>query len=582
MASHHIAKTGTKVPKPAIERYSLPIAALIGTALSMALTGYVTGLWNNLFHLPILAGLANKPQFAADPFVRSLPHYASGFWLMLAGVAPGDKAGPLLLALAVASRLLTMVAFLACADAIGIRDLRGRLLFVVLIAFSSLANGYSAAGAGGLFISYFTHSELANATILLSMWCAARGRFTAAFALNGVTAFLNAFMAAWAAAPLALIAMLLLRRGEIDLPTLIRRMALGMLAFAVLAAPAIHSLLSNPELGRPTDFDFVRFIAEYFPDHFLVAGLAPKALVAFAVVALSSLAAAWALARIAPRADFVLAAVTGFVALWLIGAVLPLFTTSPVLLSLHLLRAGAGIHLFGALAMAALTVRWAQSAAEGDRRIWAPLLAIAMATTRYALPLAIFAPLAGRLRLPPRFARLRLDIVVAVLLVIVWSAQIVSQARFNAMFARNIAAWRDLGLWAKAHSTPDAMFLIPIANIRVPPPYRQADPGQENLANGYEVFQSFAERRIWTDVRGGGAIMWAPSYHHIWYPRIRAVFALPDHAARMAYAQANRIDFVIDGCGAGRPLFAIGRRCVYGITRTSSARAPLAVNRAGK
>lgn len=569
--------------RQAAERYGFPIAAAVGTALSLALTGYVTGLWNNLFHLPILAGLANLPQFARDPFIQSLPHYASGFWQMLAGIAPGDRAWPLLLALAIASRFLTMVAFLACADAIGISDFRGRLLFVVLVAFSSLANGYSAAGAGGLFISYFTHSELANAFILLSVWCAARGRFTAAFAFNGATAFLNIFMAAWAAAPLGLIAILLLARGEIDGRTVIRRMAVGLLPFLLLAAPAIQSILSNPEFGRPSDFDFVRFIAEYFPDHFLVAELGARTLIAFAVVTLASLAAAIALAQVERRAAFCLAALLGFLLLWLAGAALPLLTSSSVLLSLHLLRAGVGIHLFGALAMAALTVRWSQSAMESDRRIWVPLMALSMATTRYLLPFAILiVPLARRLHLPPHIARLRLDLAVAALLVFaIWPVQIARQAAFNAKVQGNIADWRVLGLWAKAHSAPDAMFLIPIGNIRLPPPYPAKDRRQERLSSGYEVFQTFAERKIWADVRGGGAIMWTPSYHHVWYPRVIEVMALPNHVARMAYAQAHRIDFVIDGCGDDQPLVTIGKRCVYAVTRTSSARLPPLFSRSG-
>ena len=84
-----------------------------------------------------------------------------------------------------------------------------------------MMNGFSAAGDGGLFINYFTHSELANATNLLAIWCAARGRFTEAFACNGVTFFLNAFMAVWNAVPLGLIAILLLVRREIGWRTLL-------------------------------------------------------------------------------------------------------------------------------------------------------------------------------------------------------------------------------------------------------------------------------------------------------------------------------------------------------------------------
>ena len=125
------------------------------------------------------------PQFAADPFVQSLNSYSSGLWMMLEGAAPGKAAYPLLLAMAVVSRFLAMVGFLACADLLGIRSLGSRLLFAVLIAFSSVMKGSSAAGDGGLFIAYFTHSELANATMMLSVWCAASRRFAAALMVNG-------------------------------------------------------------------------------------------------------------------------------------------------------------------------------------------------------------------------------------------------------------------------------------------------------------------------------------------------------------------------------------------------------------
>ncbi len=548
-------------------------AAIFGTLLSMALTGHVAGFQNNYFHLPILAGLPGLPQFANDPFIRTMPHFASGLWMLLAGTAPGDRAAPLLLGLAIVSRFASMAGFLACADAMGIRRFRERLLFVALIAFSSIANGYSAAGGAGLLLNTFSHSELANASILLSVWAAGRGRFTTAFALNGVTFFLNAFMAVWMAAPLAAIAAMTLARGDMGWRTMARQMGIGLVPFLVIASPAIALIVGNPSFGRPIGFDFPTYLVQYFPEHFLVWTIGWKPILLLGVIGASGILAGWMLARIDRRAGFCLAALLGFVALWLIGTVLPLLTSSPTLLCLHLLRAGGGIHLFSALALAALTVIWTRTAET--RGIWAPLLAVATTTSRTLLPLAVvIVPLGQVVRLP---ARWRLDMIVAgALILLAWPLQIVGQARENAALRGDIATWRALGLWTKANTEPSDIIMIPIVNILYPPVFPPSDGSQAGLAKGFEVYESFAERRVWIDVRGGGAVPWAPDYYPVWLGRVRAVMALKNHGERIAYARANGIAYLIDSCDNGPARFEQAGRCVYAVGRPAADQMQLA------
>src|SRR5262245_57303007 len=112
------------------------------------------------------------------------------------------------------SRLLTFVGFLACASLLGVTSRRDKIVFSLILGSIGFLDGYTHAGTGGLFVNYFTHSEIANGTALLAIYFAARGRFTAAAFTLGVTFFVNAFVAVWIAPLLVAIAISLLLKGE--------------------------------------------------------------------------------------------------------------------------------------------------------------------------------------------------------------------------------------------------------------------------------------------------------------------------------------------------------------------------------
>ena len=317
--------------------------APLGAAVSLALTGYQFGILNNLFHLPIVAALYDEPQFAGDPFIQSLRYYSSGVWMLLEGSARYVSPYWLFLVLDYLSRLLSFIGLLCCGTLLGVRPHVQRVIFVVVLCFSSLLHGYSYPGNGGLFVNYFTHSEIANGTILLTFYFAARGRFTEALALNGVTFFINAFMAIWTIPSLGLIAGLLLWRRELTLRSLLRRAAAG-LAIAVLFAcaraveysPAIRTSVAR--IG----IDFRRFLLEFYPDHVLFMIASPRHMVALATATVYGFACLFLLGE---RAAVFRAALWGSVLLYAVGIVLPFVTGLPLLLNFHLIRSSAVIHL---------------------------------------------------------------------------------------------------------------------------------------------------------------------------------------------------------------------------------------------
>lgn len=62
------------------------VVCIIAALLSCCFTGFVFGVSNNQFHLPIMERLYDEPQFANDAFVQSLKYFSFGVWLTLAAV----------------------------------------------------------------------------------------------------------------------------------------------------------------------------------------------------------------------------------------------------------------------------------------------------------------------------------------------------------------------------------------------------------------------------------------------------------------------------------------------------------------
>ena len=146
------------------------LIATAGALISLIATGCVLGVRNDLYFLPIAGALYDQPQFAHDLFIQSLRHYASGPWMILGGVASHINVSWLFLALGFLSRFLSFLGFLACAALLDIHARKDRVLLTFLLCVTSLLRGQSLAGDGGLFINYFTHSEVANGLTLLLLY----------------------------------------------------------------------------------------------------------------------------------------------------------------------------------------------------------------------------------------------------------------------------------------------------------------------------------------------------------------------------------------------------------------------------
>jgi hypothetical protein len=539
--------------------------------LSCIFTGYVFGVSNQQYYLPIVERLYDEPQFKNDIFIQSLRYYASGIWLTIgAGPKYQDGGYVLLLVLFYLSRLLSFVGFVCCASLLGITSLRDRMIFCAIVCFTVLLDGNSFAGHGGLFVPLFTHSEVANGTTLLAIFFAIRGRFTVALFWMGATFFINAFMGVWLAPILLLIAITLLREGKIEFRTLLRQAIPGTAIFAIFAAPIIYNILSNPELRTPIDFDFVAFLREFFGSHFLIDSNSTEDI----LLLLSVTCLGWLSFReIAPSAaqqtsiTQFRAAFVAIVSVYAIGVFVPYLTSNPGILKLHFLRSSAVIQLLTVVGVGVLLTQWLSSTDRNRSGLLGPLLLLSICATKYLLPLAaIVVAFADRWRARQIDFTLRTAVFAALVLVIIpW--QLWHRTKLTSELNRAVADWQSVGAWARSTTAPDAAFLILTSSAASLQGKSEAEIQRSlELTSAASVFQVASHRRVWVDFYSGGIAMLTPSYYDEWHRRITAVMALRTLPEKLSFARDNGVQYVIDDCSLFRdanaaPAFRSGDLC---------------------
>lgn len=544
---HNIQKGGWQAPLPLqLQTVSQPFlspsfwaSAVFGTLVSIAISGFVFPFGNNAFHLPIVGELYNAPGFAADPFIQSLRNFSSGLWMVLAGSADWIEPRFVFLAGFFLSRLTCLLGFLACADHLGVLEARHRFLFALVASVSPLMRGESYAGGGGLFIPYFTHSEITNGLFLLAVWTCLRAEFGRALALCGLTFFINAFVGVWLGFVLLMFFLREIWLGRMTLLPPKSSLLLGLLVGCGFVAPVLINIVQNPDFGASLDFDYLGFLTEYWPFHFLIWSIPVGEIAHLALVAAIGAAALFRLPDEEGRTRAVFAAC---VILYGIGIVTPWITDAPLVLNLHLLRSGTLLHLLSALFLSAVAVRWWFGAEPADR-VAAPFL-VAM------LSLVTIAPRGNRVMLLSVFAVIALSPVYVARLTpggfvqflnrhrrplsscvgafVVLAATLSSYKSQNVMadIKAGASSWSEVGKWAAKKTEIGSVFLVA----------GEASPDFELLSG----------RSVWVDWKRGAAVMWSPSYYKTWKERRDAVSKLVTIEEKMNYARANGISYLIE------------------------------------
>lgn len=525
--------------KPSSGTWLLPLAAtLLATALSFLATGYVPISSNNIYHLPILFGAFDLSQFAADPFVQSLRHFSSGFWMLFAGSSSWIEPKVLLAISLVATHFLFLGASVHFAWASGYRDPWLLSAFVVILSLASLSTG-EAAGGGALMIEGFTHSELANASLLMALSFALCRQYGLMVAMACITFFLNAFMAVWALGPLLMVLRHHFATGQTTW-RMAARSALPGLPAIVLILPVATNILGNHEALTATSFSYPEFLWSFYPRHFFIGSLDMQQL---AEVAGLTTVLLLTIRHHGGRSSSLIPVVAGAFAVLVIGTIAPLLTDSRTILNLHLIRSFVVVHW---LAVISLSL-FALSLIRRGTRPHEPALGLVLIGLLLlprpfwvaCIPLLIVHRFAPQLFLMPP-ARLVRTGSLLFLTACIAAVPMRSYRKLDYTLDRTAATarWEAIGQWARRNTAPDSIFLV------------APDKGTGESALG---FSYTSERQIWSSSKYGAAVMWSPSYIDTWNARQKTSEGLSDLPSMLAYAARHDIAYVAAPCEGGLP-----------------------------
>ena len=378
----------------------LPVVMTLALALgiaSVAVQGFVFGVFNNVYHIPFVLRLPRDPLFASDPFYQSLRFYASGVWVVLRSIASERNVEALFLACHIASRVMTFLAILVALRSMGMRTPLAMVFGGVAVLAWPMIYGYSPVGQHGEFTPYFDHTELTWPAVILTLVCLQRRWLLGAAVLVGVSLCINLFVGVWMSA--VLLWAIVSSRNLFS-----KRMVVASLgaSFLVASPVLVWSLRALGSSGQdPVSVSFREYVRAFWPYHFLIGSAAKVQVVRVAIIFGAAGVCLQQLGlKVWRDAIGVLAGV------FAVGAVLPYVLDNRVVFNLHLLRVD-GVALF-MLPIAAAALAWhdLSGAKVGDR-----VRGLALAAALFGgWPLAA---LAGVVVLPRATRRTRIALVLA-------------------------------------------------------------------------------------------------------------------------------------------------------------------------
>lgn len=547
------------------------VLAAFATALSLMRTGFAFGISNNVFHIPLALGWEHLPAFAGDTYYLSLRKFTSLVWPLIALASNDSNVETVFLIAHILSRGFAMAAIAAFLS-LQLRLRPGEaLLTMITVALTPWLVGGSVIGAHGLWIEYFSHSEVTWGFLLLSLMAAHAQRWTWAAALAGLVFDVNAFVGIW------LLFMLGLAYCVLPPSQAWKQLLKSAVAFLLCAAPAAIWIAQS--LGEShAAFSFLEYIRAYFPAHFLIEASNWRTRAIFIVLTILGFTAA----LLMPSPKFWLAVLTAAVIVFLIGTVLPYWLDHRLVFNLHLLRIG-GVVQWLTLLMAVISLASRLTSGQRCRVSTYAMVGLLSLMTHQAEPASLIVAWVCLAAITLIEHRPENDRLITMLckpgVVIGWIVLVITMEalryepswanalRWTAMLAM---VWSSPVRWARwgvlllgtailapqIHSrgqlireAPIPRSVIDLANwIRTEgiqgPILAEINPGLDYL-------QLLTRQPVWVDKKQGAAVMWEPSFHSRWMTRYRDVLQLKGTAQFLAYARQHHLKYIVTHINQG-------------------------------
>lgn len=294
---------------------------------------------NNVYHVPIVLGYAGSVEGPHDAFHRSLAHFTSYFWPMVAAIATEQNIRTVFLILLIVATVLTVLAAYRLAVVAGAsRAVAAAGCGILAFAFGS--RQFMEYGNGELLSGFVTHSQFATALCLFAFSLGVRRHWLVASLACGVAADINLFLAFWTMTNLLLMCAVVNWRLHGRVPM---GMCAGMSCICLaMASPAIIWAMQSLGSSTALEFSFTEFLYLYEPHHsFTHIQVGPFAnffLLAFSL---------WFCFRKyvhSPQGAALLDLLATALTLVMIGAVVAYLSDSKVLQNLYPLRYAAMVH----------------------------------------------------------------------------------------------------------------------------------------------------------------------------------------------------------------------------------------------